>query len=264
MAQTATIDAVLRTLADPTRRAVFERIAKSDEITVVELTRGSGVTQGAVSQHLKALKQAGLVADRPEGRNVYYRAQPKGARPPGRLDRALRRVLARALCQSQSSLEGDRAVTEGAMNPATQDIVVEEVLPHAPETIWKTLTTGELIDRWLMKSTGFEPVAGTRFTLQTTPAGAWDGVIHCEVLEVVPNERLSYSWRSGHDGNTEYGSRIDTVVTWTLAKVDGGTRLRVVHSGFVLPKNATTFRNLSEGWKEVVGKIGVIAGGRAH
>jgi DNA-binding transcriptional ArsR family regulator len=81
MTQTATIDAVLRALADPTRRAVFERIVKSDEITVVELTQGSGVTQGAVSQHLKSLKQAGLVADRPEGRNIYYRAQPKGLAP---------------------------------------------------------------------------------------------------------------------------------------------------------------------------------------
>jgi len=38
---------------------VFERIVRSDEITVVELTRGSGVTQGAISQHLKSLKQAG-------------------------------------------------------------------------------------------------------------------------------------------------------------------------------------------------------------
>jgi DNA-binding transcriptional ArsR family regulator len=81
MTQTAAIDAVLRTLADPTRRAVYERIVKSDEITVVELTQGSGVTQGAVSQHLKSLKQAGLVADRPEGRNVYYRAQPNGLVP---------------------------------------------------------------------------------------------------------------------------------------------------------------------------------------
>jgi DNA-binding transcriptional ArsR family regulator len=81
MTEAAAIDAVLRTLADPTRRAVFERIVGSDEITVVELTRGSGVTQGAISQHLKSLKQAGLVAERPEGRNVYYRAQPKGLAP---------------------------------------------------------------------------------------------------------------------------------------------------------------------------------------
>jgi len=81
MTQMTTVDRVMRTLADPTRRAVFERVVRSDEITVVELTRGSGVTQGAISQHLKSLKQAGLVAERPEGRNVFYRAEPKGLAP---------------------------------------------------------------------------------------------------------------------------------------------------------------------------------------
>jgi DNA-binding transcriptional ArsR family regulator len=81
MVEIATIDTVMRALADPTRRAVFERIASGEEITVVELTRGSGVTQGAISQHLKSLKQAGLVAERPEGRNVFYRAEPAGLAP---------------------------------------------------------------------------------------------------------------------------------------------------------------------------------------
>lgn len=81
MIQAATIDAVMRTLADPTRRAVFERIVRSDEINVVDLTRGSGVTQGAISQHLKSLKQAGLIAQRPEGRNVFYSARSEGLEP---------------------------------------------------------------------------------------------------------------------------------------------------------------------------------------
>src|SRR5262245_31760037 len=81
MTEAAAIDTVMRALADPTRRAVFERVAASQEITVVELTRGSGVTQGAISQHLKSLKQAGLVAERPEGRRVFYRAQPEGLAP---------------------------------------------------------------------------------------------------------------------------------------------------------------------------------------
>jgi DNA-binding transcriptional ArsR family regulator len=81
MMQTTAINNVMRALADPTRRAVFERIVGCDEITVVELTRGSGVTQGAVSQHLKSLRQAGLVIERPEGRNVYYRAAPEGLAP---------------------------------------------------------------------------------------------------------------------------------------------------------------------------------------
>ena len=81
MTETASINAVMRALSDPTRRAVFERVVGSDEITVVELTRGSGVTQGAISQHLNALKQAGLVTERPEGRNVFYRAEPEGLAP---------------------------------------------------------------------------------------------------------------------------------------------------------------------------------------
>jgi DNA-binding transcriptional ArsR family regulator len=81
MPHTVAVDTVLRALADPTRRAVFERVAGTDEITVAELTRESGVTQGAVSQHLKSLKLAGLVAERPQGRNVYYRARPEGLEP---------------------------------------------------------------------------------------------------------------------------------------------------------------------------------------
>jgi DNA-binding transcriptional ArsR family regulator len=81
MTQTTTVDAVMRTLADPTRRAVFERIVNAQEITVGELTRGSGVTQSAISQHLRSLKQAGLITDRPEGRNVHYRADPRGLAP---------------------------------------------------------------------------------------------------------------------------------------------------------------------------------------
>ncbi|WP_428246479.1 ArsR/SmtB family transcription factor [Ferrovibrio sp.] len=72
---------IMRALADPTRRALFERMAGASEITVAELTRGSGVTQGAISQHLKTLKQAGLVTERPEGRNVFYRVQPDGLVP---------------------------------------------------------------------------------------------------------------------------------------------------------------------------------------
>jgi DNA-binding transcriptional ArsR family regulator len=81
MTSPAPVNAVMRALADPTRRAVYERVAGAGEISVVELTRGSGVTQGAISQHLKSLKQAGLVSERPEGRNVYYRARPEGLAP---------------------------------------------------------------------------------------------------------------------------------------------------------------------------------------
>ena len=151
-------------------------------------------------------------------------------------------------------------MSEAATVADTQDIVVDEVFPHAPAVVWKTLTTPALMSRWLaMPSIGFEATKGKRFTYQTTPAGEWDGVIQCEVLEVIPNERLVYSWKGGHEANVGYGSRLETVVTWTLSKVDTGTRLRLVHSGFARPRNDTAFKNMSVGWTKVVGTIDAIA-----
>jgi uncharacterized protein YndB with AHSA1/START domain len=151
-------------------------------------------------------------------------------------------------------------MNDAALKSSMQDIVVDEVLPHAPETIWKVLTTGELIGRWLMAPTGFEPVVGKHFTYQTKPAGDWDGTIHCKVLEAVPNQRLVYAWKGGHDANVGYGSLLDTVVTWTLSKVEKGTRLRLVHSGFVMPQNESALKIMGEGWKKVIGTIDSIAG----
>ena len=151
-------------------------------------------------------------------------------------------------------------MNETALKSGTQEIVVDEVFPHAPETIWNTLTNGELMARWLgMTPTGFEPVKGKQFTYQTTPGGAWDGVIHCEVLEATPNRRLVYTWKSGHEQNVGYGARLDTVVTFALSRAGNGARLRVVHSGFVLPNNEAAFKNMGEGWKKVVPRIGAMA-----
>ncbi len=72
--------AILKALADPTRRAVYERLALK-ELSVVELTKGADVSQPAVSQHLAALKAAGLVRERRDGRRAFYRATPDGLAP---------------------------------------------------------------------------------------------------------------------------------------------------------------------------------------
>ncbi len=73
-------DAVFRALADPSRRAIFERLTRG-EAAVKDLTARFDISQPAVSQHLAALRRAGLVAERREGRHVYYRVAPKGLRP---------------------------------------------------------------------------------------------------------------------------------------------------------------------------------------
>jgi DNA-binding transcriptional ArsR family regulator len=74
-------DVLFRTLADPTRRAIFERLCRDGEQTVGVLTAGAGVSQPAVSKHLAALKQAGLVRDRHAGRQTHYTAQPGALAP---------------------------------------------------------------------------------------------------------------------------------------------------------------------------------------
>jgi DNA-binding transcriptional ArsR family regulator len=74
-------DNLFKTLADPTRRAIFERLARDGEQTVRALTDPAGVSQPAVSKHLGVLKLAGLVRDRREGRQTHYSAQPQALVP---------------------------------------------------------------------------------------------------------------------------------------------------------------------------------------
>jgi len=72
---------LFRTLADPTRRALFERLCREGEKTVGALTARAGISQPAVSKHLGVLKQAGLVRDRHEGRQTHYSAQLSALAP---------------------------------------------------------------------------------------------------------------------------------------------------------------------------------------
>ena len=102
----------------------------------------------------------------------------------------------------------------------------------------------------------FEPDVGYRFTFKTKPMGDWDGIVHCEVLECDPPQRLRYSWQGGSDSNPQYGSRLVSDVTWTLTPVDGGTHVRMVHDGFVFPGNRFAYDAMSPGWGKVFDAIG--------
>lgn len=74
-------DVLFKTLADPTRRAMFERLCREGEQTVGALTVRAGISQPAVSKHLGVLKQAGLVRKRHEGREAHYSAQLRALTP---------------------------------------------------------------------------------------------------------------------------------------------------------------------------------------
>jgi uncharacterized protein YndB with AHSA1/START domain len=146
-------------------------------------------------------------------------------------------------------------MTDALAGDTTRDIVVSDFFPHAADTVWKALTNGALMSRWLMEPAGFEPVVGSRFTFRTTPGGKWDGTIRCEVLEATPGRRLVYSWKGGHEENVGYGSPLDTVVTWELDPREGGTQITLTHAGFELPRNESAFRTMSGGWKTVVPRL---------
>jgi DNA-binding transcriptional ArsR family regulator len=75
------VSEIFRSLGDPMRRGLFERICQSGELNGAELRQGTGISQPAISQHLKVLREAGLVAERKQGRRVYYSAQPISLTP---------------------------------------------------------------------------------------------------------------------------------------------------------------------------------------
>ncbi|GJM23308.1 MAG: hypothetical protein DHS20C15_32230 [Planctomycetota bacterium] len=102
------------------------------------------------------------------------------------------------------------------------DLRLTRDYPHPPEKVWRALTDCELLSRWLME-TDFEPVVGHRFTLRTDPAPGFDGIVRGEVRAVDEPRRIEFSW---------VGGPIDTVVTWELEAIPGGTRLVVTQRGF--------------------------------
>jgi uncharacterized protein YndB with AHSA1/START domain len=85
--------------------------------------------------------------------------------------------------------------------------------------------------------------------------GEWDGIVHCQVLQCDPPRLLRYSWKGGSDSNPDYGSRLDSMVTWTLTKVEAGTHVKMVHDGFVFPGNQFAFNVMGQGWGRVLDAI---------
>jgi uncharacterized protein YndB with AHSA1/START domain len=129
-----------------------------------------------------------------------------------------------------------------------KSIVVEYEMPQAPAKVWRALTEPALLAAWLMPN-DIRPVVGHRFHFRAEPVAGWNGIVDCEVLAVEPQALLRYSWTGGAGE-----AKLDSVVTWTLAPApDGGTRLRLEHTGFG-PKNAFAHEMMSKGWRGHVGE----------
>lgn len=120
---------------------------------------------------------------------------------------------------------------------ATRSLVMERVMPHPPEKVWRALTQQPLLDRWLIGQNDFQAVVGHKFTFRAEPTPYWDGIVQGEVLAVTPQESLTYTWESG----------LKFVVTWTLTPTAGGTQLRMEQAGFG-PDDKQAYEGAKYGW----------------
>ena len=122
-------------------------------------------------------------------------------------------------------------------------LVFEVVYPHPAEKVWAAVTDSASLAKWLMRN-DFEPVVGRRFQFRAKPVMGWTGVVDCEVLELDAPRRMVWRWKSDD---------IDTTVTITLDRVEGGTRLRLVQDGF-RGLRGMFVSWMMRGWKRILGK----------
>jgi uncharacterized protein YndB with AHSA1/START domain len=126
----------------------------------------------------------------------------------------------------------------------SDSIVIDMFYPHPVQQVWDALTSSDALEAWLIPN-DFEPRVGHRFTFRTTPDHQWDGVVHCEVVALDKLQRIAYSWHNG---------MLATLVTFTIEPAEGGTHLRLEHSGFASSgKAGLTIRDmLASGWNSRV------------
>ena len=124
----------------------------------------------------------------------------------------------------------------------TRSVVVERVLAFPPGRVWRALTQPHLMAEWLMK-TDFGPEVGRAFTL----TGDW-GTVDCAVIEIEPERTLSYTWKA---------MGLDSVVTFTLLPVAGGTHLRMEQVGFRADQEQA-YRGAIHGWGTMLDALAAV------
>lgn len=133
-----------------------------------------------------------------------------------------------------------------------RDITIKWHFTHPPEQVWACLTNPELISLWLMKN-DFKPVIGHRFNFHTKPIPkmGFDGIVYCEVIDIVPLKKLVYTWKGGpRPGEI----KLDMVLYWTLTEKNGGTEVLLEHKGFKGFHNYLASIFMGSGWKKGITK----------
>jgi uncharacterized protein YndB with AHSA1/START domain len=147
-------------------------------------------------------------------------------------------------------------------------IKIERTFSQPRERVWKALTDRELLGRWFMEN-DFEPEVGRAFTFRMKPQRGWDGVTHCEVIDLQPQQTIAYTYRGKATGEKAiacagvrsdtvksagkgFMTELDTVLRFTLTEEGGETRLRMEQSGWSGLQLVLVSFIMEMGWKRSV------------
>ena len=132
----------------------------------------------------------------------------------------------------------------------TESLVIERTYDSSMERVWQAITNKDAMKKWFFEIAAFEPEVGFQFQFAGTGKDENMHYIHlCEVKEIVPLKKLSYSWKyEGYEGNS--------LVTFELFAEDTKTKLKLTHAGLeTFPVTIPDFakHNFAEGWTYITG-----------
>lgn len=260
------LDPVFRAVADPTRRALLDRLAASNGQTLVELCAGLDMARQSVSKHLAVLEDAGLVTTERRGREKlhFLDAAPVHAIADRWLSQYDRRRAA-ALADLTTALEAPRMNTTTSTPASTADLtefVYTAWIRTAPEPLWEALTTPEFTERyWGVRLT-------SDWTVGSTVTWEFAGVTMADEEQVVlasdPPRRLAYTW---HTITDDFAAAIEadpasvaalrreprSRVTFDIEQRGEQCRLVVTHAD--LEVGGQLLEGISGGWPEIVSSL---------
>jgi uncharacterized protein YndB with AHSA1/START domain len=148
----------------------------------------------------------------------------------------------------------------------TRTIKLKTVLPYGQDKVWRALTEPKLLGSWFMEN-NIEPTQGQYFTFRMKPQKGWDGITHCEIVDIKPKEHIAFTYRGEATGEKALAcagihsdaadkltkgifTRLDTVLSFTLEPTCGGTILHLEHSGYKGLKLVIISLVMQMGWKK--------------
>lgn len=126
-------------------------------------------------------------------------------------------------------------------------IEISRFYPYSSDKIWAALTDPEALSEWLMPVEDFQLKLHQKFRFKTKPSPGFDGIVHCQIIEVDAPKTLVYHWQGG-------GMKQPTIVRWQLKSIEDGTVVKLHHSGFMGIDGWIIKKILTFGWRKITRK----------